>query len=40
MGQKDKARPYFEKAYVIKLKFFGKDHPSSKTTEEWLERCK
>ena len=34
---KKMAEENFEAAYQIKLKFFGPDHPWSKTTAEWLE---
>jgi hypothetical protein len=40
MGQKDIAKPYFEKAYAVRLKMLGKNHPRSKATQEWLELCK
>jgi hypothetical protein len=39
LGHKKQAKPYFERAYAIKLKFFGPEHPSSKTTAEWLDDC-
>jgi tetratricopeptide (TPR) repeat protein len=38
-GQKEKAKVYLEQAYKIKLKFFGPEHPSSKKTAGWLEKC-
>jgi hypothetical protein len=39
-GQKEKAKTYLEKAYAIFEKFYGPDHPGSKGTEEWLEKCR
>jgi tetratricopeptide (TPR) repeat protein len=38
-GQKDKAKPYFERAYAIFKKFFGDEHPHMKTVKKRLEDC-
>jgi len=36
LGDKKRAKAYFEASYQIKLKFFGPDHPSTRTTAKWL----
>jgi tetratricopeptide (TPR) repeat protein len=40
LGQKDLARPYFEKALAILTHFYGDEHPNSKMVKKWLENCK
>jgi hypothetical protein len=39
LGEKQKAKKYFEESLAIKKRFFNEDHPSVKRTLEWLALC-
>ena len=39
LGEKQKAKKYFQPAHVIFKQFLGPEHPNTKTVAQWLALC-
>jgi hypothetical protein len=39
LGEKQKAKQYFQSAHAIFNHFFGPAHPNTKTVAQWLAAC-
>jgi tetratricopeptide (TPR) repeat protein len=39
LGEKQKAKKYFQPAHALFNQFFGPAHPNTKTVAQWLAAC-